>query len=109
LIIPLFTAAFVYVLQIREIEKDIQQNRVNTLKLNKRIVESAILTIDDIINDLRNDVRLAQFLAMDDPLGLKAEVLLLPLSTARRWRSFCASILLRTLDLHLSGFLTAAY
>jgi AraC-like DNA-binding protein len=72
LFIPLLTGAVVYLLQIREVEQEILDARADTLELNKQIVESAILLIEDMVTEIRQDDDLVELGNLDDPLGNNA-------------------------------------
>lgn len=68
LIVPLLSGAVIYLLQIREVEGEIRQSREKNLALNKRIVESSILLIEDIVSDIRQDTTLVGLASLGDPI-----------------------------------------
>lgn len=72
LLIPLVTGSVVYMVQIRDVEQEILDSRARSLSLNKRVVESAILSINDMVAEVRLDDSILLISQLDDPLANRA-------------------------------------
>lgn len=72
LVIPVVFGTGVYLVQIRGVEREILNNRMVMLDLNRAIVESAILSVEQAVNEIRQDERISALLSLEDPLGSRA-------------------------------------
>ncbi len=68
LLVPIVTGTILYFVQIREVEQEIFASRERSLALNKRIVESAILSIEGAITEIRQDEAIARMSNLPPPL-----------------------------------------
>ncbi len=68
LLVPLVSGTILYFVQIRQVEQEILSSRANTLELNKRVVESAILSIEEMITEIRQDEAIASISIYERPI-----------------------------------------
>jgi len=72
LLIPAITGTVIYFSQIRQVEQEILERRSKSLALNKQIVESAILSIEKTVTEIRQDDELSKLTEFENPLDTKA-------------------------------------
>ncbi|MFP4377196.1 MAG: helix-turn-helix transcriptional regulator [Spirochaetales bacterium] len=68
LLIPLVTGTLLYLSQVRDVEAEILDARERSLALNKRVVEGAILSIGDVVTEIRQDEQLEYISQLENPL-----------------------------------------
>ena len=68
LLVPLVTGTLLYLSQVRDVEAEILDARQRSLALNKRVVEGAILSIGDVVTEIRQDEQLESISQLENPL-----------------------------------------